>query len=101
MAILDEAVKTLPNSSWWIKSDGVDVVSGLMESNRQEWYGDVDLADGVTQKQHQDYLDRLVVVDGLCRSLSDAHQRLLTCRDLRVVQSSLKDDGEFIDKGLS
>ena len=53
-----------------------------MESNRQEWYGDVDLADCVLQKQHQDYLDRLAVVDGLCRNLSDAHQRLLAeiCR---------------------
>ena len=74
MAILDEAVKTLPNSSGWIKFDGVDVVLGLMESNRQEWYGDVDLADGVPQKQHQDYLDRLAVVNGLCRNLSDTHQ---------------------------
>ena len=64
MAILVEAVKTLPNTSWWINSDGVDVVLGLMESNKQEWYGDVDLADGIPQKQHQDYLDRLAVVDG-------------------------------------
>ena len=43
----------------------------------------------------------LIVLQLLMDSLSDAHQRLLTCRDLRVVQSSLKDDGEFIDKGLS
>ena len=50
---------------------------GLMESTRQEWYGDVDVGDGVVQKQHQDYLDRLALVEGLCRNLSDAHQRLL------------------------
>ena len=101
MAILNEAVKFLSNSSWWIKSDGVDVVSGLMESTRQEWYGDVDLADGVPQKSHQEYLNRLALVDGLSRIISDPHQRLLTCSDLRVVQTSLKDDGEFLDKSLS
>lgn len=79
------------------------MVSCLIESTRQEWYGDVDLADGVPQKLHQEYLNRLALVDGLSRILSDPHQhqRLLTSSDLWVVQTSLKDDGEFIDKGLS
>ena len=30
--ILDEAVKVLPDADWWIKSDGCDVVAGLIES---------------------------------------------------------------------
>ena len=77
------------------------MVSGLIESTRQEWYGDEDLADGIPQKLHQEYLNRLALVDGFSCILSDPHQRLLTCSDLRVVQTSLKDDGEFIDKGLS
>lgn len=44
--LLDDAAETLPDESWWIKSDGCDVVAGLTESMRGEWSGDVDLGDG-------------------------------------------------------
>ena len=69
MALLDQAVKTLPTSWWWIKSDGVDVTAGLMESSRQEWYGDVDLGDGELQKQYEAYMGRLKLVDGISREI--------------------------------
>ena len=49
----------LPEAMWWIKSDGVDVVSGLMESTKRVWNGDVDLGDGVVQMKHANYIHRL------------------------------------------
>ena len=97
---MDQAVKTIPTTSWWIKSDGVDVTSGLMQSNRQEWYGDVDLGDGELQGKYEDYINRLKLVDGLCRQVHDQHQRLLTCTDLRIIVTQLEDDRGFINKGL-
>ena len=72
VAVLDQAVKILPATWWWIISDdGVDVTAGLMESSRQEWYGDgdgdVDLGDGELQKQYRAYMGRLKLVNGICR----------------------------------
>ena len=69
----------------WIKSDGVDVTAGLMESNGQDWYSDVDLDDGELQKQYETYMKQLKLVDGLCCQLCDPHQWLLTCNDLRIL----------------
>lgn len=47
--MLDEAVQSHPNAGWWVKkADGTDLVSGLGESIRGEWSGDVDLNDGKT-----------------------------------------------------
>ena len=42
MATLDEASRLHPNARWWIKADGCDIISGLEESLRLEWNGDVD-----------------------------------------------------------
>ena len=44
--MLDETARLHPNTWWWIKADGVDLVSGLGESVRGEWSGDVDLNNG-------------------------------------------------------
>lgn len=42
--MLDEIVaNSPPNSSWWIKGDACDVVSGLGESVKGVWTGDVEL----------------------------------------------------------
>lgn len=46
---LDEAAIQHPDVWWWIMGDGCDVVSGLGESTRHIWSGDVDLADGKLQ----------------------------------------------------
>ena len=35
-----------PNTWWWLKGDGCDLVSGLKESVRLEWSGDVDFNTG-------------------------------------------------------
>lgn len=44
--MLDEASKHHPNTWWWLKADGCDVVSGLAESMRGTWSGYVDLNNG-------------------------------------------------------
>ena len=53
MSVLDEAAKLHPDTWWWVKADGVDLVCGLGESMRGIWsaHGDVDLADGSLQKE--------------------------------------------------
>lgn len=64
----------LPDACWWIKSDGCDVVAGLTESMKSEWGGDTDLGDGELQQQYE---NRLQLVKGIIRNLSDLHQRSL------------------------
>jgi len=51
--VLDEAARAHPNTWWWIKADGADVLSGLGESVKGEWSGD--LNDGSTQQLYTNY----------------------------------------------
>jgi len=46
IAVIERAATLSPNTWWWIKGDGVDVVKGLWESVKGQWAGDVDLNDG-------------------------------------------------------
>lgn len=89
----------LPDVSWWIKSDGCDVVAGLTESMRSEWGGDIDLGDGKLQKQYEKYLSRLQLVKSIVRTIDDAHQRALIVHDLREIMKNLDDDLSFIPTG--
>lgn len=43
--------------------DGCDLVSGLQESVRLQWNGDIDFGDGDIQLMHNMYLSRLKRVD--------------------------------------
>ena len=43
------------NTWWWVKGDGCDLVSGLQESVRMNWSGDVDLNTGELQAQYHAY----------------------------------------------
>ena len=81
---------------WWIKSDGVDVVSGLMESTKRVWNGDVDLGDGVVQMRHANYIHRLQQVEDLV-AVERAQQTLSSL--LSTVQSHVNDDIVFVDSG--
>ena len=98
-AVLDEAIKALPDTDWWIKSDGCDIVAGLTESTRSEWTGDVDMGDGKLQKQYHDYVKRIELVKGINRQFSDT-QRQLTIEDLSDIQQSLQSDLTFIPTGM-
>ncbi len=89
----------MPDDEWWIKSDGVDVVSGLTESMRLEWGGDVDLGDGKLLSQHEKYLSRVHMVKGMVRNLNDSDQRSLSISDIVNIKASLDNDLVFIPKG--
>ena len=81
---------------WWIKSDGCDLVSGLMESVAHEWNGDVDMGDGAVQQQHAEYIQRLKNVDKLVLRGEDRVD--LNCC-LQAVLAQLEEDRMFIDSG--
>ena len=57
--MLDEAAKNHPDSWWWIKADGCDLIGGLSESTRGVWSGDVNLNDGALEQQVKAYQERL------------------------------------------
>lgn len=66
--MLDEAARAHPDTWWWIKADGTDVVSGLGESVGGTWSGDVDLADGKLAKTREQYEQRLKFLNQLGES---------------------------------
>ena len=75
--------EVLPDVKWCIKSDGWDVIAGLTESMRLEWSGDVDLNDGRLQKQYDEYMKRVNLVQHINRQLSATEERRLTIKDHR------------------
>ena len=89
----------LPHTHWWIKSDGCDVVVGLMESTRGVWSGDVDLGDGSVESQYSAYCKRLNLIDGICCELNNDESRRGAWRDLLELKSSIVDDRLFLDEG--
>ncbi|XP_064390678.1 uncharacterized protein LOC135338466 [Halichondria panicea] len=95
VASIEQAAAQLPGSRWWIKSDGCDVVSGLMVSMKNMWNGDVDFGDGLLQKQYSDYLKRLEFIDNL--SVCD---EIMLISNLQNVAVQLKEDGTCVDSAL-
>lgn len=47
----------MPCANWWIKADGVDIISSLEESVRGECNGDADIGDGACQKLLEEYVE--------------------------------------------
>ena len=95
--VLDEACRTHPNAWWWIKTDGCDLVSGLCESTKLEWSGDIDLNDGQLQKMHENYrqyLTCLTFVSGI--GLEDRWNPTLIMEDLSTCNKQLAEDVLFI-----
>lgn len=90
--VLDEAAKVSSNqdSWWWLKADGCDVLKGLKESTKMEWSGDVDLADGSVQKQHEKYKQRLDHASKVGLNRASTAREILT---------SVKKDLEFLHSG--
>lgn len=76
-----------------MKADGCDLISGLSESTRGVWTGDVDFNDGVLAKQYQKYNDRLHAIKNL--QLTNAN----LCHDLENEYQELKQNLEFLRKG--
>ena len=57
MEVLKEAKRVHPNAWWWVKADGCDIISGLKESVKKEWSGDVNLNDGSVEMLRTQYLE--------------------------------------------
>ena len=92
--VLDEAAKVSSNqdSWWWLKADGCDVIKGLKESTKLEWSGDVDLADGSIQKQHEKYRQHLDCAEKVGLNRASAARKL-------EVLTNVKKDLEFLHSG--
>ena len=93
--MLDEAARHHPDSWWWLKADGCDVITGLSESTRGVWSGDVNLNDGALEEQFQVYQDRLSRVADI--KLCDDRGRLL--RQLGGIVHELQEDLVYLHTG--
>ena len=65
-----------------MKADGCDLISGLAESTRGIWSGDVDLNDGALDKQYQEYNSRLLTI----KNLKSSNANLINQLDDQVQQ---------------
>ena len=72
-------------------------MSGLCESVRQKWSGDVDLNDGKLEKYYVAYLSRLRFVSGL--GLGYRMDRVILADDLKEIQQQLQLNKDFVTKG--
>lgn len=95
--VLDEAAIHHPEAWWWVKADGCDLVSGLAESVKGVWHGDVDLNDGDMKKQFDSYQSRLLEVKRLV--VSSTSGRVGLCTQLASHEYRIKKDLEFLHTG--
>ena len=77
-----------------MKGDGCDLISGLAESTRGVWSGDVDSNNGDLEQQYQTYQQRLHAVEGLQLPIPPAHEALYS--QLGVHTNQLDKDLEFL-----
>lgn len=81
--MLDEACQSHPNAWWWIKADGCDLVTGLCESTKLKWSGDVDLNNSQLQGMYESHRQYMTFVSGVGledrRNPTDILEDLPTC----------------------
>ncbi len=92
--MLDEAAKSHPNSWWWIKADGCDLVKGLGESMRSKWSGDVDLNDGALAKLRESYESRLHFIGTI--GLNDRKEDSCMLEDIAISLTNCSEDISFL-----
>lgn len=78
-----------------MKADGCDLVSGLAESTKGLWSGDVDHDDGKLQEQYKQYHKRLLSIQDLKYSNSECS---LLLSNLQSHFHSLQKDREFLNE---
>ena len=95
--MLDEVVANAPKgTTWWVKGDACDVVSGLGESVKGEWSGDVDMSDGKLQSLYEQYCGRIKSASLLgCPNPAD-REAMIKC--LCQEKKSLETDLDFISE---
>ena len=96
--MLDEAAQVHPNSWWWIKADGCDIVTGLAESVSGEWSGDVNLHEEVLENMLKEYRERqeFLMGTGLGKRCDDAS----LLKDIADIKLHMIDDIHFITGGM-
>ena len=99
VSVLDEAVRAHPNTGWWIKSDGADLVSGLSDSVKGVWSGDVDLADGALKKAYDDHQNRIDFIHQLGQD--NRTSSLEMTEDLTVIERETIQDAIFLSTSKS
>ncbi|XP_028512968.1 uncharacterized protein LOC114574477 [Exaiptasia diaphana] len=97
IAALDQLKSANPKGRFWIKIDGTDVKTALMESVRKVWNGDEDLGDGELKKQRDEYEKRLEKLG----ELKDAKNKEILMKDLTGMIATVKEDVAFLNKGFA
>ena len=87
-----------PDGRFWIKIDGTDVKTALMESMRGEWNGDVDLGDGELQMLRENYDERLKGIVALAEK-GQSRESLVSKLSVRI--KTISDDVNFLNKGFT
>ena len=95
--MLHKVFESDPNTRWWIKGDGVDVVKGLCESVKGQWSGDVDLNDGQLDVLYQEYQLWLNTAKQI--GLRERKSNCLIHVDLSAVLQQLVEELEFLHSG--
>ena len=93
MAALDELKRANPDGRFWLKLDGTDVKTGIQESMKGKWNGDVDLLDGKLERLRKEYDLRLEML-----TRTKGKKVVKTC--LLSIVSDLKEDVVFLGDGL-
>lgn len=96
-AVLDEAARVHPNSWWWIKADGCDIVTGLGESVNGEWSGDVNLHEEVLENMLKEYRERQAFLMGT--GLGERLDNASLLKDIANIKLRAIDDIHFITGG--
>ena len=99
MATLDDASRVHPSAKWWIKADGCDIVSGLEESVRLEWNGDVDYGTSELQLLYSSYRHRLDLIEKLSSDDPLEDRRQFVLENLQREYNVLCADINFIGEG--
>ena len=98
----EEALEQLklanPDGRFWIKLDGTDVKTALMESVRGEWNGDEDLGDGQLQSMRKEYDQRVKDTIALIDKFQ-TKEHLST--NLSLCVNSIDGDVVLLNKGFA
>ena len=84
-----------PTGRFWVKIDGTDVKTALMESTRGDWNGDADLGDGTLAITRKQYDER--VKSAIAFTEKDKDKKALV-EKLMAYDSKLSDDIVFLNK---
>lgn len=87
-----------PDGRFWIKIDGTDVKTALMESMRGKWNGDVDLGDGALEKLRREYDKRLKDITALTDD--EQTKENLICK-LSKCAKELSNDVKFLAENFT